>query len=417
MIALLLAAGKGTRMKSDVPKVLHELRGRAILDHILDEVWKAGIRKTLVVVGHGEKEVRSLICGRAAAVRQRPQKGTGHAVLCAEQALRGWQGLVLIIPGDAPCLRAETIRGLIASHRKSGGAATVLTAITGQPQGFGRILKREGQVVGIREELDASELEREIKEVNSGVYVFRAPELFDHLRRIKNDNRKGEYYLTDVIESFTNEGLSIQTFEASCEKEVMGINSRGSLARAEKMMNEREIEKHQQNGVTIVSPGNTFIQEGVTIGRDTVIYPFCWIERGVKIGRGCKIGPFATIRENSKVGDSAIVGCYVEVVRSKVGKGCRVKHLTYLGDANLEDQVNVGAGVVTANFDGVKKHKTVIEQGAFIGSNTVLVAPVKVGRKARTGAGSVVLGKTKVLPGRTVVGVPAKLLGKSSRKK
>ena len=410
VLALVLAAGKGTRMQSNVPKVLHEICGKPLLGHVLDAIAGAGIRKVVVVVGHGEKEVRSFISNRVGTVRQFPQAGTGHAVLCAERVLSRWNGLVLILPGDAPCVQPETIREMIRSHERSKALATVLTARVKEPHGYGRVLRSGGQVRGIREELDATDEERKINEVNSGIYLFDGKALLKHLRALKRNKLKKEYYLTDAVETLVKEGKEIFGFQVSDEKEALGINSRWDLAMAEHVLNRREIERHSRNGVTVVSPDNTFIASGVTIGKDTVIYPFSWIERRVKIGSSCKIGPFAMVREGSRVGDQAVIGCFVEVVRSSVGKGSRVKHLTYLGDAILQENVNVGAGTITANFDGVKKQKTIIGKGALIGSNTVLVAPLKVGRGAKTGAGSVVLSKHHVPAGKTVVGVPAKIV-------
>jgi len=236
------------------------------------------------------------------------------------------------------------------------------------------------------------------------------------LHRVRRNARKSEYYLTDVIESFVESGLRVIGYQGS-ESEVLGINSRVDLAKLEKVMNIREIEKHQKNGVTVVAPCNTFIASGVAIGKDSTIYPFSWIEQGVKIGQHCHIGPFAVIRRNSSISDEAIVGSFVEVVRSKIGKKTRVKHLSYIGDAELGENVNIGAGTVTANFDGVRKQKTVIQKGASIGSNTVLIAPVRIGKQAKTGAGSVVLGKFHIPAGKTAVGVPARLIQKNRKRK
>ncbi|MBI4388122.1 MAG: NTP transferase domain-containing protein [Candidatus Omnitrophica bacterium] len=417
VLALVLAAGKGTRMKSSVPKVLHEIGGKPLLGHVLNAVNGADIHKIVVVAGHGEKQVRSFIGNQASVVRQFPQAGTGHAVLCAASALKHFQGLVLILPGDAPGVREETIREMVRIHKQSEAIATVLTACVKVPDGYGRIIRSGDQVAAIREELDAAEEERAICEINSGIYLFEIQVLLKHLRALKQNNRKKEYYLTDVVEALAEEGQIVRGFQVSNEEEVLGINSRVDLARAEKIMNQREIEKHQKNGVTIVSPDNTWIASGVTIGSDTVIFPFSWIESCVKIGSHCHVGPFATIRQGSKIGDQAVVGCFVEVVRSNIGKGSRVKHLTYLGDATLAENVNIGAGTITANYDGVKKQKTVVGKGAFIGSNTVLVAPIRIGQGAKTGAGSVVLGKQHVPAGKTVAGVPAKLIQRKSNSK
>ncbi len=415
VLALLLAAGKGTRMKSRVPKVLHALAGKPILGHLLEVLTRAGITKKAVVVGHGEKEVRSFINktdSKVETVRQVPQLGTGHAVLCAGKMFRNWKGNLLVMPGDAPCVKPNTLRRMMDAHERAGAAATILTSEVKNPFGYGRVLRNGEEVLGIREHLDANEGEREISEINSGIYLFDTGKLLQYLAKVKADNKKREYYLTDVIHAFASDGLNVRAVLAETEDEALGINSRADLAKLEKVMNSREIEKHQKNGVTVVSPENTFIAFGVTIGADTTIYPFSWIGENVKIGRDCQIGPFAVIRENSVIEEGAIIGSFVEVVRSKVGRKSRVKHLTYLGDAILGEEVNIGAGTVTANYDGVRKSKTVIGKKAFIGSNTVLVAPVTIGAKAKTGAGSVVLSKSNVPSGKTVVGVPARLMGK-----
>ena len=408
ILALVLAAGKGTRMISDVPKVLHEIHGKPLLGHVLDVLGRSGIKKTVVVAGHGESEVRSFIENQAQVVRQVPQLGTGHAVLCAKKALSKWQGSLLVIPGDAPCVNAETIKQLISEHQRECAAASILTAVIDNPHGYGRIVRKNGKVVGIREELDASDEERLIREVNSSIYLFDVKLLLKHLDRLKSDNQKREYYLTDVVESFVRSDLKVIGVEASEASEVFGINSRADLAKVNRVMNLKEIEKHQKAGVTILSPENTFIGPDVKIGKDTVVRPFSWIEKNVTIGKKCSIGPFATIRETSVIDDGAIVGCYVEVVRSRIGKNAKVKHLAYLGDASLGEDVNIGAGTITANFDGSKKHKTIIGKKTFIGSNTVLIAPVKIGSKAKTGAGAVVLSNSRIKDCEIFVGVTAK---------
>ncbi len=416
VLAIILAAGKGMRMKSNVPKVLHEVQGVPILERVLTGVQKAGARKTIVIVGHGEREVRSLIGKRAHAIHQQEQRGTGHAVLCARKKIAGWKGSVLVVPGDAPLVSTETFHSFIEEHTKSGALASVLTAVLEESADYGRILREGKRVVGIRETLDATPAESEITEINSGIYLFEAKELLDALGCLKAENTKGEYYLTDVIGFLAEKGRFVNGVVASSPDEIIGINSRMDLAVAEKILNTREIEKHQKNGVTIISPENTFIGPDTRIGKDTVIYPFSWIERNVTIGEACRIGPFATIRAASKIGDRAVIGCYVEIVRSVIGKNVRVKHLAYLGDAHIGENVNVGAGTVTANFDGAGKHVTVIEKGALIGSNTVLVAPVTVKKNAKTGAGSVVLKNLRIPEGSTVVGVPASVLIKKKKR-
>lgn len=404
-------------MKSAIPKVLHTVNGKPILAHVMDSVRQAGIQKLLVVAGHQESLLRAFVGSNVSMVRQMPQLGTAHAVLAAKKFIEKQNGPVLILPGDAPCVKSSTIRDMVRSHELNQAGATILTAEVEQPTGYGRILRRGNSVIGIREELDANPEEKKISEINSGIYIFESKQLLEHLKRIKANQKKKEYYLTDVVESFTEAGLIVNGFKAGSADEVLGINSRTDLAVAQKIMNGREIKKHQDGGVTIVSPENTYIAGNVTIGPDTIIYPGSWIEQDVRIGKKCQIGPLAVIRKGSVVGDGATIGCFVEIVRSKIGKDAKVKHLSYIGDADLGEKVNIGAGTVTANFDGMKKNKTTIRHGALIGSNTVLVAPVEIGKNARTGAGTVVLSRSKVGAGKTVVGVPAKIVGLKQKKK
>ncbi len=412
--ALILAAGKGVRMNSDLPKVLHPVSCKPLLGHILEAVEGISARSIFVIVGHGEKEVRQYIGSRAQGIRQMPQLGTGHAVLCAKPKLKSWKNDLLILPGDAPFVEPAMLRELVARHQKSDAGATVLTAQVSDPKGYGRILKEHGSIYAIREELDASESERAITEVNTGVYVFDTVRLFEHLGRLKADNQKKEYYLTDVIDSFVSSGIEVQSFEIKLSGDALGVNSRIDLAKMEKAINQREIEKHQRNGVTVVSPENTWIASGAKIGKDTTIFPFCWIEDGVVIGEKCQIGPAATIRKNTKIESGVVIGNFVEVTRSKIGKKTRIKHLSYIGDAQIGNDVNIGAGTITANFDGKNKNKTVIQNGASVGSGTTLVAPVKLAKKSKTGAGSVLLKGTSVKSGETFVGIPAR---KVTRKK
>ena len=274
------------------------------------------------------------------------------------------------------------------------------------------MLRAGGRFYGIREELDASESERRIQEVNSGIYLFKTPVLFQALKKIRPSNSKKEYYLTDTIEVLAGEGASIDAFPLAGEKEASGINSRMDLAMVTQMIASREIQHHMERGVSFTAPGQTFVEPGVKIGADTVIEPWCYIETGVTIGNGCIIGPFAKVRKGSVIGDGSIIGSFVEVNRSKLGKKVLAKHLAYLGDAVIGDETNIGAGAITANFDGKNKHTTRIGKKAFIGSNTVLVAPVRLADFAKTGAGSVVTAGTRVKKGEVVAGVPAKSLRK-----
>ncbi len=424
MEAILLAAGKGTRMRSEQVKVLHPALGFPVLGHVLETLARLGVKAPRVVVGTQAAEVRSflkqadrLLKLKSQAVLQKEQKGTGHAVQIAARTLRKARGEVLVWPGDMPLVRAETLAAFIREHRLSDAKVSVLSCVMAQPEGYGRVLRAGGNFIGIREELDASESEKRIQEVNTGIYLFEATALFEALGKIKPNNQKGEYYLTDTIEILSVAGAAVAAFPLARESEGLGINSRTDLAEVVRVMKDREIRKHMENGVTFESPEQTFVAPDVKIGGDTVIYPWSYIERGVRIGRHCQIGPFAKIRAGSVIEDGAVVGSFVEINRSHLGRGVLAKHLAYLGDAVVGAGTNIGAGTVTANYDGKNKHRTQIGPKSFIGSNTVLIAPVTLGQGAKTGAGSVVTAGTKVPSGQVVVGVPARPLKKVSERK
>lgn len=409
MEAVVLAAGKGTRMYTELPKVLHKAFGKPVLGYVLDTLKEAGIPKPLVVVGYKADEVKSFLkTNGARAVLQAEQHGTGHAVLMAKAALKNTIGPILVWPGDMPLVKLETLEAFIEIHQKSKAHASVLSAALENPKGYGRIVRGEGHFTHIREELDASEEERAIREVNTGIYLFDKLALFEVLERVGQNNKKGEYYLTDTIEMLRAEGYQVEAFPLATAEEGTGINSQKDLAMVTQKINQREIEKHQAKGVTIVAPEQVFIAPGAAIGQGTVIQPWCYIESGVEIGKKCEIGPFAKIRTGTKIDDGALIGSFVEVNRSKVGKNVFAKHLTYLGDAIVGDGANLGAGTITANFDGKKKHTTKIGKKALIGSDTVFVAPVSVPDGVKTGAGAVVTRKTSMKKNDVVVGVPAK---------
>lgn len=417
MQALVLAAGKGTRMKSEIPKVLHEILGKPALGHVLDVLAEVGIRKTHIVLGSGADQVQAFLKARKAGpqisvIFQRQQKGTGHAVEMARTKLAKSPDEILIWPGDMPLLEAETLRNFIREHKKSRAAASVLSALRVEPKGYGRIVRLAGSFHAIREELDAADEERRIQEINTGVYLFRSKELFAALKKIKPSNAKQEFYLTDTIEVLASEGFKLEAFPLALEKEGQGINSRVDLAEAIRIMKNREVLKHQENGVTVTFPDQTYIEPGVRIGQDTTIYPWCFIETGVTIGRNCHIGPFAKIRKGSVIEDGSVIGSFVEVNRSKIGKNVTAKHLAYLGDAVIGDETNIGAGAITANFDGKQKHQTKLGKKVLVGSNTVFVAPVVVGDNAKTGAGSVITGGSRIQSGQIVAGVPARPIKK-----
>ncbi len=404
-------------MRSSRPKVLHEIFGTPLLGHVLNTLRELGVSKPAVVIGSGADQVRAYLKNTgASAVLQREQKGTGHAVEMARPVLGKYQGDILIWPGDMPLLETKTLKEFIRRHRESKAEASVLSALQPDPKGYGRILRSGGRFFAIREELDATEMERRVQEVNTGIYLFKAHRLFETLKKIKPANLKKEYYLTDTIEILAGQGDAVEAFPLAMAGEAQGINSRAELSEAIRTMKSKEILKHQANGVTFMAPEQTFVEPGVKIGEDTLIYPWCYIEAGVKIGKNCQIGPFAKIRKGTEIGDESIVGSFVEVNRSKLGKKVYAKHLAYLGDATLGDGSNVGAGTVTANFDGVKKHATKIGKKVLLGSNTVIVAPAVIEDGAKTGAGSVVTGGSRVKKGQVVAGVPARPLSSGKKR-
>ncbi len=412
--AVILAAGEGTRMRSSRSKVLHGLFGKSVIEHVVHAVRATGIAHVTMVAGKNPQDLKTLLDTKVNEfVLQSERLGTGHAVRCCEPRFKGFKGQVVVLAGDAPLILDKTLSGFIKRHLKEGTSASILTAELNAPQGYGRILRDySGQVTGIREELDATPLEREIREINSGIYVFQAEKLFEALKEVKPANRKKEYYLTDVIGLFVKRGWRVGAYPLAKGDELLGINTRKDMAEAAKVLWKRNIDSQLERGVTVVSSENTYIEAGVKIGQDTVIFPFTYIEKDVTIGKNCQIGPFCKIRSGSSIKDGAVIGSFVEVVRSSVGEGSMVKHLTYLGDAEVGRNVNIGAGTITANYDGKHKNKTRIGDGAFIGCDTVLIAPVSVGKKAKTGAGAVVPSGKNVPANATVAGVPARVLEK-----
>lgn len=406
-------------MKSGRPKILHEILGKPILGWVLDTLGALGVAKAHVVIGSGADQVQCYLKTRGGAPKisvifQREQKGTGHAVDRARSAFAGYRGGVLVWPGDMPLLEAKTLRQFMKEHRASDAAVSVLSSLRVDAKGYGRILRAAGSFCAIREELDATEMERRIQEVNTGVYLFQAAALFRALRKIRPDNAKKEFYLTDTIEVLAAEDAKLRAFPLAMEKEGQGINSKMDLAQATQMMKNREVQRHMENGVTFVAPDQTYVEPGVKIGADTVIYPWCYIETGVKIGTSCRIGPFAKIRKGCTVGDGAVVGNFVELNRSRIGKRVMAKHLTYLGDAIVGDGTNIGGGTITANFDGKKKHQTRIGKKVLVGADTIFVAPVRVGNGAKTGAGCVITSGSRIRKGQVVAGVPARPIKKRS---
>jgi len=423
---VILAAGKGTRMKSELPKVLHPIAGQPLIDRVLDTAQALNPSTMTLVVGHSADKVRTHLAGRPglAFAAQEPQLGTGHALLQTEPILRGRSGIVILLSGDVPLLRADSLQGLVETHKAAGAAATVLTAKLERPYGYGRIVRTNGRISRIVEERDATPSQREIKEINSGIYAFDLEPLFDALSAINAENSQGEYYLPDLIGIYRRQKRGVATFTIANAAEIRGINSRTELPEVSKMVRQQKNEELMAAGVTLIDPDTTYIDSDVEIGPDTVIHPFVFIEQGTTIGAACEIhagsrvvnskvgdrvlirnhsviadatvadgasvGPFAHLRPGASLGQNARVGNFVEMKNATLGAGSKANHLAYLGDATIGDNVNVGAGTITCNYDGTDKHPTVIDDGAFVGSNSTLVAPVTVGRGAYVAAGSTV---------------------------
>jgi bifunctional UDP-N-acetylglucosamine pyrophosphorylase/glucosamine-1-phosphate N-acetyltransferase len=408
---VILAAGKGERMKSELPKVMHPICSRPMLGYVLDLVKELKINRASVVLGHKHEVVKKLLGPGYKTVIQKKILGTADAVKQAMPSLRGFKGTVLVLYGDIPLLKAQTLNKLLKRHQENSAFATLLTAKVNKPAGYGRVLRdKYTSACGIIEDKDANDAQKDIKEINTGIICFDKAKLESALKRIKPNNRKKEYYLTDAINILYKNGGLIESLVMEDADEAMGINSRVELAKANKIMRSRINEELMKQGVSIVDPDSAFISFGTKIGKDTVIYPFTVIEKNVKIGKSCEVGPFVHLRENTALEDNVTLGNFIELARSSVGSKSFIKHFGYIGDTRIGRGVNIGAGTVTANFDGVKKNNTFIADEAFIGSDTVLIAPVKVGKAAKTGAGSIVLSGKNVPAGITVAGVPAKPL-------
>ena len=367
MTAIILAAGRGTRMRSDNPKVLHRMLGRPIISYIIDFLNEAGVKDAVVVTGYGAGQLKDMLGNDAKAVIQKRLLGSGHAVMSAVKALARGQKDVLVICGDTPLIRASTIKEMVARHRSSGVSATVLTARLTDPSGYGRILRSgSGRIIKIMEEEEAHSHGQVVNEVNVGTYCFKKDALFDALKGIRPDNKKKEYLLTDVIEILHKRGAVIESVLVKDTDEMIGINTRRDLAFAVKTLKNRILDELMLGGVTIEDPSSVTIYPGVKIGHDTIIYANTYIESCVEIGKDCRIGPFTRLRKDTHIGDRSEIGNFVELVRTRVGVDTKIKHHTYLGDAIVGKHVNIGAGVITANYDGKNKNRTVIEDGAFI---------------------------------------------------
>jgi len=406
---IILAAGKGERMKSETPKVMHNICGRPMLAYVLDLAASLKPKKTIAVLGYKHEVAAKELTGAVVAVIQKSLKGTADAVKQALPKLKGFKGTVLVLYGDTPLLKKESVDKLLKYHIENNLDVTLLTGSMDKPKGYGRILRdKYSAVCGIVEEKDADDFEKDIKEVNTGIICFNKSSLENALTLVRPDNRKKEYYLTDAIKILYKEGKLVDGVKIADMQEAEGINSRLDLSKANAVMQKRINEEFMQNGVSIVDTNSAFISYGAKIGKDTVIYPFTVIERGVKIGKRCFIGPFAHLREGTRVLDDVTLGNFIETTRTKIGAKTFIKHFSYIGDSSVGSNVNIGAGTVTANFDGRHKHSTVIKDNAMIGSDTILVAPVEIGKGALTGAGSVVI--RDVPDNKKAVGVPARIL-------
>jgi len=423
---VVLAAGQGTRMKSEWPKVLHGLSGRCLIDYVLHAADSLAPATVTVVVGHRGDQIRQHLSARRnlQVVVQEPQLGTAHALQQSETVLRGQTGTLVLLSGDVPLLRPETLLELTDTHRRAKAAATVVTATVDRPYGYGRIVRTGGRIVRIVEERDASPTERQIREINSGIYAFDLEPLFDALRGVASQNAQGEYYLTDLVGIYRRRKLPVETVMVAHPDEIRGINSRTELAEVSRIVRQNKNEELMAAGVTLVDPATTYIDPDVEIGADTVIHPGVVIQGQTRIGGACEIqahvrivdstigahvavnsfclivgasvasgaaiGPFAHLRPESAVGEKAHVGNFVELKKTTLGAGSKANHHAYLGDATIGANVNIGAGTIICNYDGQTKHRTSIEDDAFIGSDTQLIAPVTVGRGAYVGTGTTV---------------------------
>ena len=433
LVTVILAAGKGTRMKSKLPKVLHKAGGKSMVQHVLDAARSAGAKRNIVVTGLGGEMVREALGNQAEFVEQKEQLGTGHAVQQTADLLAGENGTVMVLCGDTPLLTGALLKKLYDEHVAAGAKATVLTAIMPDATGYGRIIRlADGSVARIVEHKDATEAERQVQEVNSGIYCFAARELFDSLKQVNNDNAQGEYYLPDVLEILKKQGEKIWAVAADDYESTLGINSRLQLAGAEKILRRRKNEELMAEGVTIMDPSTTYIDCDVKVGHDTVIYPMTWLEGDTEIGEECEIGPsvrfqnvkagngvtgqftyahdcvmedgvilgqFTHIRPDTRLAEKVKIGNFVEVKNSTIGKGSKLPHLSYIGDTDMGSGVNMGCGTITVNYDGKTKFRTKIGNDAFVGCNSNLVAPVEVEDGAYIGAGSTI---TKSVPTGTL---------------
>lgn len=393
--SVILAAGKGTRMKSETPKVLHKIFEKPLLGYVLDNI-KTITNENFVIVGHHADEVKEYVeknYQNAKTVLQTPQLGTGHAVSMVCPYLKDFKGQVLILCGDTPLITSETLKKFVEFHNSNNSDLTVMSTIFENPTNYGRIIReQDGSLKCIVEEKDATPEQKAVKEVNAGIYILDWAKIAPAFSQLTSNNAQGEYYLTDIIEWGKKNNLKVNAFILENSDEIYGINSRKNLAEATRIMNTRKLNSLMDNGVTIVDPNSTWISEDTEIGTDTIIYPSTYIEGSNKIGKNCKIGPCAHFRGGVEVEDNCKIGNFVEVKKAKIGHNTNAGHLSYIGDSELGAHVNIGAGTITANFDPITgtKSKTILKDNVKIGSNTVLVAPVEIGEGTNIGAGSVI---------------------------
>ena len=392
-VAIILAAGVSKRMNTHLAKVLHEVCGRPMLAYVLDACREVGIKRIYVVVGFSAEQVKEQFGGADDIiwVEQTEQLGTAHAVSCCKEYLKNFEGQTLILCGDGPMIRAQTLKVLIAKHQAAQSAATLATAVLDDPSGYGRIIRDNyGNMQGIVEDSDCTPEQLAIKEINPSNYLFNNKILFEALEQVKPDNVKKEYYLTDAVSGIITTGHKVVAITAVSPDEAIGINSRAQLSAASKIMQQRIQRRLMENGVTIVDPDNTWIDARAQIGRDTVIEPFTYIHGEVKIGQDCRVGPFAHLRHGTVLKDDVVLGVYTEVKNSTLADGVRARHHSYIGDASIGRNVNIGAGSITANFDGEKVNRTIIGDNCYIGSGTVLIAPLELKGGSNISAGMVV---------------------------
>jgi bifunctional UDP-N-acetylglucosamine pyrophosphorylase/glucosamine-1-phosphate N-acetyltransferase len=395
-VAIILAAGVSSRMNTKLPKVLHEVCGRPMLAYVIDACRQADIQKLYVIVGYGKEQVIEYFSDdkNIVWIEQTEQKGTGHAVMCCKKHLANFKGDTLILCGDGPLIRAETLKTLIEKHQREMSAATLATAILDDPTGYGRIVRDSyGNIQGIVEDGDCTPIQRTIREVNPSYYCFKNKILFETLDKVTPDNVKKEYYLTDALHLIIEAGHKVVAVTAVAAEDAMGVNSRQQLSEAGKIMQRRIQDRFMRTGVTIVDPPNTWIDARAQIGQDTVIEPFTYIHGRVKIGSNCRVGPFAHLRDGTILENDVVLGVFTEVKNSTLADGVRARHHSYIGDSKVGKNVNIGAGAITANFDGEKINSSQIGDDTFIGAGSILIAPISVPAGTRIKPGSVVTAK------------------------